>query len=58
MEVRTKKEVCDVQRGDNGDALITFDEEPGITKPLHAIRNFTKRSGIKFCQSKLKEKNV
>ena len=31
MEVRTRKDVCDVQRGDNGNALITFDEEPGMT---------------------------
>ena len=30
MEVRTGRGVCDVQFGDNGNALITFDEEPGI----------------------------
>ena len=30
MEVRTHKEVCETQFGDNGNALLVFSEEPGI----------------------------
>ena len=30
MEITTDKEVCDIQFGDNRNALITFSEEPGI----------------------------
>ena len=29
MEIRTKLDVCDIQFGDNGNAFITFNEEPG-----------------------------
>ncbi len=29
MEVRTDRDVCDVQFGDNRNALMTFSEEPG-----------------------------
>ena len=29
MEVRTHKEVCEMQFGNNGNALLTFSEEPG-----------------------------
>ena len=39
MEVRSSKEVCDVQFGDDRNALVIFDEEPGIAVPaLHAFR--------------------
>ncbi len=32
MELAADRDVCDVQFGDNRNALITFSEEPGIYK--------------------------